>query len=289
MTRALELLVDDARFGESPRWHDGALWFSDIGDDKVWRIAADGTRDLVVSSVKAPSGLGWTQEGDMLVTSLHDHTVYRMGPDGAARPFCGPDRHGAVGTNDMATAGARSYVSCAGHVYQPGDTFEILSRPVGSVLAIDHADGAVRTVASGYAMPNGIAFSPDGRRLIFSELFASRLLQFDVAPDGALSNETVFAPLGGMCDGICVDAEGAVWASVGTGATASWQRVKAGGEVTDTIPLDGGWHCIATALGGADGRDLFLVANYTQSPDDVFNGKARSRLYRTRVEVPAAA
>ena len=83
----LELLVDDAVFGESPRWHDGALWFSDIGDSKVWRIAPDGTRTLVLSSVAAPSGLGWTKTGDLLVTSLTDHTIHRMGADGTARPF----------------------------------------------------------------------------------------------------------------------------------------------------------------------------------------------------------
>src|SRR5579864_7254338 len=129
--RKLELLVDDAVFGESPRWHDGALWFSDIGGNKVWRIAPDGTRTLVVSTVQGPSGLGWTQDGDLLVTSIHDHTIYRMGPDGTARAFCGPDRHGTFGTNDMITAGSRSYVSCAGRVYRMGDTIEEIAAPVG--------------------------------------------------------------------------------------------------------------------------------------------------------------
>lgn len=286
--RQLELLVDDATFGESPRWHDGALWFSDIGADKVWRIAADGTRDLVLSSVKAPSGLGWTASGDMLVASLHDHTIYRVGPDGDARAFCGPDKHGTVGTNDMATAGRRSYVSCAGRVFQAGDTMEQIAARVGKVIMIDHDSGEVRTVADGYAMPNGIAFTPDGSKLVFSELFASRLLQFDVEPDGSLSNETVYAGLIGMADGICMDAEGAVWAAIGSPECTAWQRVDASGTVLDSIPVEAGWHCIATALGGADGRDLFLIANYTESPDDVFNGRARSRLYRTRAAIPAA-
>jgi sugar lactone lactonase YvrE len=286
--RTLELIVDDAVFGESPRWHDGALWFSDIGGDKVWRIAPDGSRDLVLSSVRAPSGLGWTREGDMLVTSLHDHTIYRMGRDGVARAFCGPAEHGTTGTNDMATSGTRSYVSCAGREYQQGDTIEQVSAPVGKVIVIDHATGAARTVADGYAMPNGIAFTPDGRKLVFSELFAARLLQFDVEADGSLSNETLFAKLGGFADGICMDAQGAVWASIGSEGQCAWQRVEAGGRVLASIPLDGGWHCIACALGGEDGRDLYLVANKTESPDDVFNGRARSRVYRTRAQVPAA-
>ena len=210
---ALELLVDDAVFGESPRWHDGAFWFSDIGDGKVWRIAPDGTRTLVLSSVPAPSGLGWTRDGDLLVTSLKDHTIYRMGADGVARPFCGPGQHGTVGTNDMATAGSRSYVSCAGRVYQMGDSIEEIAAPVGKVLMIEHDSGAVRTVANGYRMPNGIAFSPDGSRLVFAEVFASRLVQFDIAADGSLTNERVFAELDGSADGIWMDAEGMVWAA----------------------------------------------------------------------------
>jgi sugar lactone lactonase YvrE len=286
--RKLELLVDDAVFGESPRWHAGALWFSDIGGDKVWRIAADGARQPVLSTVRGPSGLGWTRSGDMLVTSLHDHTIYRMGPDGSARPFCTPEQHDTVGTNDMATAGSRSYVSCAGRIYQMGDTMEQIAAPVGKVIMIDHNTGAVRTVADGYAMPNGIAFTPDGSKLVFSELFASRLLQFDIEADGSLTNRQVFAALDGMADGICMDAEGAVWASTTSASHTRWERVDSTGKVLASIPVPDGFHAIATALGGKDGRDLFLVANKTESPDDVWNGRAKSRVYRTRADIPAA-
>jgi sugar lactone lactonase YvrE len=285
--RELQLLVDDAVFGESPRWRDGALWFSDIGDDKVWRLAPDGTRTVVLATVKAPSGLGWTKDGDLLVTSLHDHTIYRMGRDGVARAFCGPERHGTLGTNDMATRGSRSYVTCAGRAHEAGDTMEEIARPVGKVLLIDHDSGEVRTVAEGYAMPNGIAISADGGKLVFSELFAARLLEFDIEADGSLSNERTFAKLDGFADGICMDAEGAVWASIGAGARCYWLRVDAAGRRLESIPLGDGWHCVACALGGADGRDLFLVANKTETPDDVFNGKARCRVYKTRAVVPA--
>ena len=286
----LELLVDDAKFGESPRWHEGTLWFSDIGDGKVWRIAPDGTRQLVLASVQGPSGLGWTQGGDMLVTSLVDHTIYRMGPDGVAHAFCGPEQHGTVGTNDMTTAGSRSYVSCAGRVYQMGDTMEQIAAPVGKVILIDHESGAVRTVADGYRMPNGIAFSPDGSKLVFAEVFAQRLVQFDIAADGALSNEQVFAALDGSADGIWMDAEGMAWSattSIASGNTR-WERVDSGGKVHDAIAVPDGFHAIACALGGEDGRDLFLVANKTETPDDVWNGRARCRVYKTRADVPTA-
>jgi sugar lactone lactonase YvrE len=283
-----ELFFDQAFFGESPRWHAGAFWFSDIGGGTVWRIEADGAATPLLTSVQGPSGLGWTRGGDMLVTSLHDHTIYRMGADGVAHAWCGPDRHGTFGTNDMATRGRRSYVSCSGRVYEMGDTMEQIAAPVGKVLLIDHDSGAVRTVADGYRMPNGIAFTPDGSGLVFSELFGSRLLHFDIAADGSLANERTYAPLDGMADGIWMDAEGAVWAAT-SGVTGSrWERVAPGGEVLETIPAMDGFHAVACALGGEDGRDLFLVANKTETPDDVWNGRGKSRVYRTRVAVPTA-
>ena len=286
--RKLELIVDDAVFGESPRWYAGALWFSDIGGNKVWRIGHDGARTLVVSSVQGPSGLGWTQGGDLLIASLHDHTIYRMGSDGTARPFCGPARHGTLGTNDMATAGSRSYVTCAGRIYRMGDTMDQIAAPVGKVILIDHETGEVRTVADGYRMPNGSAFSPDGSKLVFAEVFASRLLQFDIGPDGSLSGEHVFAALDGSGDGIWMDAENAVWSATTSATSTRWERVNASGNVLDAIPATDGFHAIACALGGEDGRDLYLIANKTETPDDVWNGRAKSRIFRTRVEVPSA-
>ncbi len=286
--RQPELFFDNAFFGESPRWHQGAFWFSDIGGGKVWRIAADGAATAVLTSVEGPSGLGWTQQGDMLVTSLRDHVIYRTGPDGVARAFCGPDHHGTSGTNDMATRGSHSYVSCSGREYQMGDTMEQIAAPVGKVLLIDHLTGACRTVAEGYRMPNGIAFTPDGKGLVFSELFASRLLHFDIAADGSLHNETTFAALDGMADGIWMDAEGAVWAATSGMTGSRWQRVAAGGEVLDSIPAVDGFHAVACALGGDDGRELFMIANKTETPDDVWNGRGKCRVHRTRVDVPTA-
>lgn len=283
-----DLFFDQAFFGESPRWHDGAFWFSDIGGNTVWRIESDGKAAAVLSSVQGPSGLGWTQDGDMLVTSLHDHTIYRMGPDGIAHAWCGPQQHGTFGTNDMATRGAHSYVSCSGRVYEMGDTMEQIAAPVGKVLLLDHASGAVRTVADGYRMPNGIAFTPDGTGLVFSELFGSRLLRFDIAEDGSLENETTFAALPGMADGIWMDAEGAVWAAASSFGGSAWIRVAPGGDVLETIPAIDGFSAVACALGGEDGRDLFLVANKTETPDDVWNGRGKSRVYKARVSVPTA-
>jgi sugar lactone lactonase YvrE len=282
-TRTLDLVVDDGIWFEGPRWRDGALYWSDIGANTVQRMFADGRREVVARDIPGASGLGWAAAGDMLVASIGDSTVYKVGADGAVSALCGPDAHGTLATNDMASAGGRSYVSCAGRVMGPDDTIDDVSQPCGAVVMVDHATGAGRIVASGYRMPNGIAFGPGGATLVFSELFASRLYEFDVAADGSLENRRVFAELHAPCDGLCMDAVGAVWCATHHDFT----RIDRDRGVIDRIPIDG-WTCIACALGGADGRDLFLLVSRSERPQDIFKGRSRSRILRTRVDVPAA-
>src|SRR5262249_55509840 len=79
-------------------------------------------------------------------------------------------------------------------------------------IALVPADRAVRQVADGIAFPNGMAITPDNRTLIIAESHGRKLSAFDIAADGSLSNRRVWADLGtGVPDGICIDAENAVW------------------------------------------------------------------------------
>lgn len=281
--REFEVIFDGGKFCEGPRWRDGSLWFSDIAGGKIWRVKPGSAPEVVSAAVKGPSGLGFTASGDILVASLLDATVYRIGSDGSAVPFCGPEKHGTWGTNDMATIGSRSYVTCSGRKHASGETLDDIAQDTGKILMIDHDTGDCRIVASGYRMPNGIVVASGGTRLIVAELFMKRLLEFDMAADGTLSNQRVFAALDCYADGLCIDAEGSVW--VGTGA--AFLKVDSSGNVVDSIAFPG-WNCVAPALGGNDGRDLFMVLNHNES-HDIFNGKTKSQLVRTRVETPAAA
>jgi sugar lactone lactonase YvrE len=281
---AVNVLIDDAIFSESPRWHADAFWFSDIGKGTVHRIQAEGPSEIVVSDIVAPSGLGWTKSGDLLVASLATSTIYRVGRDGKTVAFAGPEQHGSAATNDMATAGSRSYISCAGRVFQLGDDEAALSEAVGTVLLIDHDSGACRTVATGLKMPNGVAITPDGRTLVLAELYAQRILHFDILKDGSLSKPRVFAELGHIADGICLDAEGGLW--IGTGLDRC-QRIDATGKPTEVVGVPG-WSCVAPMLGGPDGRTLYIAANLLEKPDDIFTGKSKGRIVTAKVNVPAA-
>ena len=144
-------------------------------------------------------------------------------------------------------------------------------------------DGEARQVADGVAFPNGMAVTPDDATLIVAESYANRLTAFDIAADGSLSDRRVWAELGGgYPDGICLDAEGAVWyADV---PNKRCVRVREGGEVLETVELDRG--CFACMLGGEDGRTLFMVANEWRGPASMTGGERTGQVLT--VDAPAA-
>ena len=129
----------------------------------------------------------------------------------------------------------------------------------------------MRVVATGLALPNGLALLPDGSTLVVSETNGSRLLAFPAEPDGSLGAPSVFADLGAERhpDGLCVDVEGGVW--VGCYDSGEFLRVVAGGTVTHRVAIDGGWS-IAPALGGVDGRTLYMVIDDT-THEGLVNGR----------------
>jgi sugar lactone lactonase YvrE len=133
--------------------------------------------------------------------------------------------------------------------------------------------GEARKVADGLAFPNGMAVTPDNSTLILAESYGNRLTAFDIAADGDLYNRRVWADLGDgrYPDGICLDEEGAVWyADVPNKACV---RVRGGGEVLQAVQADRG--CFSCALGGADGKTLFIVAADWNGPESI-KGSART-------------
>jgi sugar lactone lactonase YvrE len=153
--------------------------------------------------------------------------------------------------SDMVVDGrGNAYIGNVGFDF-PGGEFAT------GIVALVTPDGSARQVADGVAFANGMAVAPDNSTLILAESYANKLTAFDVAADGGLSNRRVWADLhGGFPDGICLDAEGAVW--YGDVPSKRCVRLREGGEVLETIQLDRG--CFACALGGVDDRTLFMMA-----------------------------
>lgn len=212
----MDVLLTGRGLVESIRWHDGSIYVSDWSAGEVLAVPGG-----VVASVRSlPLCFDFLPDGRMVIV---DSAAGRL-----LDPSTGTHTElGQTGWNDIA-------VSRRGHVYVNRPDF---SGPTGTV----HLAG-VGEVAGGLAFPNGMAVAGD--TLIVAESHGHRLTAFDIGPDGGLSNRRVWAALGsGTPDGICVDAEGAVWyADVPNQCCV---RVAEGGEVLRTVRLDrGGFDCV---------------------------------------------
>jgi sugar lactone lactonase YvrE len=253
-------LMTGLAFGESPRWHDGRLWFSDWGVREIIAVDPDGTSEVVLSVPSAPSCIDWLPDGRLLVVSGGDGLLLRREHDGSLVTHADLSRLSAHAWNEIV-------VDDRGRAYVNNIGFEFGGEFAPGIVAIVEPGGSARVVAEGMAFPNGMVLTPDNSTLIVAESYGNVLTAFDIAPDGRLQNRRVWAELGdGAPDGICLDAEGAVW--YGDVPNKRCVRVREGGDVLDTIELDRG--CFACALGGPDGKTLFMVA--AEWPDAMSEG-----------------
>ena len=277
MTRRASVFLAGLQFGEGPRWHDGRLWFSDFYQHAVFAVSEDGKLERVVEVPQQPSGLGWLPDGCLLVVSMLDRRVLRREPDGALVEHADLSRLAPFHCNDMA-------VDRAGRAYVGNFGFDLQAfretgtpQPTPTVLIRVDPSGGASIAADDLHFPNGTVITPDGRTLIIAETFAYRLTAFDVASDGMLSNRRVFAdlqPLGVWPDGICLDAEGAVW--VGNPAAAEVVRVAEGGKLLERVSTT--QPSFACMLGGVDRRTLFVLT----APD---SGRDRKRERKGAIEI----
>jgi sugar lactone lactonase YvrE len=272
-----QLLLGDLAYVESARWHDGRLWFAHWGTGEIVAVDLDGRSEVVGHG---PPGLGWSidwlPDGRLLVTG---DELRRREPDGSMVIHADLREVAEHGWNEIVVDGR-------GNVYVNGFGFDFLggAAPTPGIIALVTADGEARQVADGIEFPNGMAVTPDNSTLIVAESFAGRLTAFDIAADGSLSGRRVWADLGQGGDGICLDSEGAVWTPVIPNACA---RVRAGGEVLERVELDR--FCFACALGGTDGRTLFMLAADWRGPEQVEQAIADRTGQVLTVAAPAPA
>jgi sugar lactone lactonase YvrE len=275
----LTLFLDKLAFPESPRWHEGALWFSDFYTHQVQRVDMAGRCETVVTVPGQPSGLGWLPDGRLLVVSMTDRRLLRL--DGsvltqvadlaALAPFhC----------NDMV-------VDAKGRAYIGNFGFDLIAKqtPRATNLILVQPDGQTQVVANDLLFPNGTVITPDGRTLIIGETYGARLTAFDIADDGSLSGRRVWAALGNAApDGISLDAEGAIWLASPTSREVL--RVRQGGEVTHRIATPG--QAVACMLGGPDGCTLFVLTTKVMATPEQSLQSLLGAIHTLPVEVPAA-
>jgi sugar lactone lactonase YvrE len=274
----LTVLVEGLSFPEAPRWREGRLFFSDFYTHEVVAVDLAGKRELVAVVPGQPSGLGWLPDGRLLVVSMVDRKLLRLDSSGLATVA---DLSALAGgwCNDMVVdREGRAYVGNFGFERYLGEK----PRPA-KLIRVD-PDGAVGAVADDLHFPNGMVITANGRTLIVGESRGRRLTAFDIGPGGELSGRRLFADLApNLPDGICLDAEGAVW--LADPLRNELIRIKEGGKIAGRIST--GDRCaVACMLGGPDGRTLFICTNTTIGPEA--EQAKTGRIELTRVDVPHA-
>jgi len=252
----MSVVLDGVVFGESPRWHDGRLWFSDWGAGEVISLPGGGGRTVEARVQSFPMCIDFLPDGRLLVVSAADRALLRREADGTLVTHADL----AAKCNDIVVDGrGNAYVNCVNFDF-PGGEFQ-----PGIVLLVT-PDGQAARVADGLAFPNGMAVTSDTRTLIVAESYAQHLTAYDIGGDGLLSGRRVWAHTpGDHPDGICIDADGAVWyADVGN---QHCLRVREGGEVLAIVELDRG--AFACALSRGDDPTLYVVGQHWRGPDAV--------------------
>lgn len=273
----LHTLITGLALGESPRWHADRLWLSDWVAHEVLAVDLSGKREVITNVQSLPFCIDFLPDGRLLVVS--DKLLLRRDPDGSLATYADLTDLSPYGWNELVVDGrGNAYVNNVNFDF-PGGAF------APGILALVTPDGAVRQVADGVAFPNGMAVTPDNTTLILAESYGKRLTAFAIAADGSLSNRRVWADLGdGYPDGICLDAEGAVWyADV---PNQRCVRVREGGEVLQTIDLDRG--CFACMLGGVDNRTLFMVAAAWGGAASMADGQRTGQVLSVEAPAPRA-
>ena len=279
MTAAITIATGFA-YPEGPRWHDGRLWVADQHDGTVWVMAADGTRIDHFAVSGGPSGMGWLPGGDLLIVSMQERRLYRRGQDGQLRLHAELAAVHPGESNDMVVDRVgRAYVGNIGFDFGGGET------PKVTAMALVEPDGRVTVAADELLCPNGTVITPDGRTLIVAESLAGRLTAFDIAPDGRLSGRRTFADVPGhVPDGICLDADGCIWAA--SPFAGEVIRVRDGGEIVARHAIDGA-SPYACVLGGDDGRSLYICCAPDHDRTATLSARA-GRIDMIRVTSPAA-
>lgn len=249
-------ILDRLSFPESTRWHDGRLWLCNWLASEILAVdPADGRTEVMATvPVPIPFCIGWLPDGRLLVTCGGERTLLVQAGDGTLTPY--------ADLTDVVTKGAINeiVVDGRGRAFVNGSGYDMMAGedPAPGPIVCVAPDGVAREVADGIHFGNGMAITPDDSTLIVAESHAARLTAFTIGEDGSLGDRRVWADLGegAAPDGICLDADGAVWyADV---PNRHCVHVAEGGEVLDVVRADRG--CFACTLGGAGGRTLFIAA-----------------------------
>jgi sugar lactone lactonase YvrE len=238
----VSLLIDGLGIPESTRWRQGRLWLCNWGAGEILAVAPGGESAVIARLARPtlPFSIDWLPDGRLLVVDGPRRRLLVLEPDQTFKTFAELSSLGDGVANELV-------VDRAGNAYVNGGE--------GSVIRVT-ADGGTRKIAEGLKFPNGMVLVDHDRTLIVADSHAQALIAYDLRSGPPSARGRIWAQLDHAPDGICADADGAIWVASVPGRRCV--RVREGGAVLGTVTLDRG--CFACMLGGDDGRTLFIAA-----------------------------
>ena len=275
-----EVVLDGLRFPEGPRWHDGALWFSDVHAGKVYRLDLDGGTSRVVAELgTAPSGLGFLPDGRLLISSGTDLRVYRRDHDGVLSVHADLSELASWQLNDMCVDGrGRAYVGD----YGDGSAPPAPPRPT-DLLRVD-PDGSTHVAAAEMMFANGMVVSADGGTLVVAETRSApgRLTAFSITDHGTLTGRRTLCEFEPhvLPDGLAIDAADNVW--VASPFSDELFRVTPQGTVDRRIAVPTPYAVAVRSTGeGSGGGEELVVCSSPEWRPEATAAEPGGRILRT--------
>ncbi|OGU40549.1 MAG: hypothetical protein A2315_01400 [Ignavibacteria bacterium RIFOXYB2_FULL_35_12] len=265
------MIADRMRFPEGPAWDGkGNLYVSSCYGGYILKISSNGSLKLIDSAasqnMKQTNGLTVYKDENVYACDYGLGAILKISPDGKSEIFInGYEGKKFNRPNDLA-------FDEQGNLYFTDPKSHGKDELDGRIFKVDIKSKVITLLADRLAFPNGIAFSPNGKKLFVCESAKNRILTFRVNDNGTLSDKTIFAELpGGDPDGLAFDAEGNLYVAH-FGGNAIYV-LSPNGEIKEKI-ITPGKNPSNLEFGGEDMKTLFITEDETNS------------VYSLQVEIP---
>jgi sugar lactone lactonase YvrE len=253
------------RVGEGPLWsaHERALYWVDILAPRLNRLDLETD---VIQSWDMPELIGWVIERekcDGFVAGLKSGFVFLEFDPLRITPIASPEPELPANRLNDAKADPRGCI-WAGTMPMDG------AAPDGALYRL-HPDGQLTRVDHGYRIPNGPAFSPDGRWLYHADSALRVVYRYAIRDEGSLSGREDFIRFEGgwgLPDGMTVDADGHLWIAHWGGGAVS--RFTPDGRRQRSIELPASQISSCTFAG--ENLERMFVTSAAEGVDEDYGG-----------------
>ncbi|KMO38715.1 gluconolactonase [Methylobacterium variabile] len=266
----LEELGSGFRWIEGPVWMGDAdcLLFQDLPRNRTMRWIEGAGFSVYREPSNYANGQTRDRQGRLIACSHRGRCLYRTEPDGTVTTLVTHHAGKRLNSPNDVVVKSDGTIWFSDPVYGIANDYEggrQRSEQPPALYRLDPATGEIAVMAGDFDGPNGLAFSPDERRLYVAETGDQSkpnprqyIRVFDVAPDGALSGGNIFHTISpGYCDGMRVDEDGNVWSSAGDGVHCLSPEGKLMGKIL--VP-----HRVSNiTFGGPAKNRLFIGGSHT--------------------------